>query len=391
MRFLHTSDWHLGKRLYEFSLLEDQAYFLEGLYPLLKEEKVEVLVIAGDIYDRALPPSEAVELYDTALSRIVRDLKIPVLAISGNHDSPSRLDFGSRLYESSGYYMAGQGRPAVKKITLTDRHGPVVFHLLPYLEPAAVRSFFPEAKARTFDQAYEVMLEQPANQPQPGHRHVLVAHGLFGALGEEGRELLTSESEIHVGGVDIVDGGRFRSYHYGAFGHLHAPQRAGGEHLRYSGSPLPYSVSEEHQKKSCTLVELDAAGQVKLSFLTPPRLRNVRTIRGSLEELLRRDFHTGSFEDYVFAEITDPQLVPYPMEKLRVLFPHLLGLRFVTLTQQQGSPSFSAQKVVAKQSMEELFSRFYSEVRDKELTPDQRELLQAAIAQTENPAEEESL
>lgn len=380
MRLLHTSDWHLGKSLYDFSLLEDQRVMLEDLLRLLETEKIDAVVLAGDVYDRPIPSAKAVELYDYFLAEAVGRMGVPVLAVAGNHDSASRLEFGSSLYAASGYHISGQVRGEIARVTLADAHGPVDFWLLPYLNPADVRMLFPGEEVRTYDDAYRVLLENNLPGLDAGRRHVAIAHGFFSAIGGKAdKALLTSDSEINVGGMDIADSGCFAPFDYTALGHLHAPQQAGYDHVRYAGSPLKYSLSEERQRKSFTVVELGAKGQVEISSAPVAALRDVRTIQGSLDELLEPASHDNTrFDDYVFANLTDTGAL-YPMEKLRKLFPHLLGLRL--LGDGGGAmPEIRLGGASPRLSPEEMFQRFYREVKGHDMPADTLAFLQEVLA-----------
>lgn len=378
MKLLHTADWHLGKSLYDFSLLEDQRHMLNSLLALLEGERFDALLLAGDIYDRPVPPAQAVRLYDEFLTRAAGELRVPVLAVAGNHDSPSRLEFGSSLTAGSGYYVAGQVREEIRRVTLKDGYGPVEFWLLPFLHPADVRALFPDEPVKTCDDAYRVLIGKNLPGLDPSRRNVAVAHGFFSAIGS-GKTLLTSESEVNIGGLDIADSGIFSSFDYTALGHLHAPQRAGAETIRYGGSPLKYSLSEERQKKSFTVVELGPKGEVAVSFREAGALRDVRTVQGSLEELLEPSFHQNDrFDDYVFALLTDSGAL-YPMEKLRKLFPHLLGLR-LSGAGEGDLRELKAGGRMPKLSPEEMFRRFYRETRGHDMPSEAADFLRETIA-----------
>jgi len=373
MKILHTSDWHLGKNLYDFSLLEDQAHFIRWLLELLARDPVDAVVIAGDIYDRPVPSGEAVTLYDRFLSGAVAELGVPVIAIAGNHDSAARLQFGSSLYQRSGYHVVGSPEAVLHRVVM----GNACFTLAPYLHLAGARALFPDEAVKTFDDAYRVLL---GSQPPPpaGLRQVVVAHGFFSDLGENADPLLTSDSEIGTGGMDIVSSACFTGYDYAALGHLHAPQRA-GDRVRYSGSPLKYSLSEERQRKSVALVELDG-DRPGVDLVPVPALRDVRTVRGTLEQLLEPSFHENRhFGDYVFADIEGPECA-YPMQKLRALFPRLLGLRFVSLAESTALPSLRLTAAGQRRlSTEALFERFYRDCRGEALPDACREAVAESL------------
>lgn len=390
MKFLHTSDWHLGKSLYDFSLLEDQTHFIHWLLELLRERPVDGVIIAGDIYDRPVPSGGAVALYDHFLSRAAGELGIPVLAVAGNHDSPGRLQFGSSLYRRSGYHVVGAPASPFQRVTLRRGEAEADITLVPYLHLADARALCPEAGIRTFDDAYRELL---GGQPplRPGVRNLAVAHGFFSNLGGDADPLLTSDSEIGIGGMDIVDSAHFAGYDYVALGHLHAPQRAGTA-TRYSGSPLKYSLSEEHQKKSVTIVELKEGGEPSLELVPVPALRDVRTVQGALDDLLEPSFHQNKqFGDYVFAEVLGEECA-YPMQKLRTLFPKLLGLRFRAQAEAAAlpMPRMQARQQISRLTTEDLFCRFFRESRGHEIPPGHLEALRAALAALEAGGERTS-
>ena len=389
MKLLHTSDWHLGKSLYEFSLLEDQERFLERLLEILREEKIDGLLIAGDIYDRPIPSSEAVRLFDSFLARAVLGLKVPVIAVAGNHDAGARLEFASELMGQSGYHIAGRARESIPTVTLEDEHGPVNIHLLPWLYPGDVRALLPQSGAKSFDAAYKALLEPALAALDQTQRNVIVAHGFFAGLGGQS---LTCESEVSVGGMDIADSAVFSPFTYAALGHLHAPQQAGEPHIRYSGSPLKYSLSEQDQQKSLTLVELGPPGQLEVRQIPITAQRDLRTVRGTFEQLMDPAYHQNqNFEDYVFAEITDYGAL-YPMEKLRTLFPRLLGLRFALL-QEEGEAPREIGPAREQLSVQEHFIRFYEQVKGEPIPAAHLAVVREALAEIEQQTqgEEESL
>jgi exonuclease SbcD len=316
MRFLHTSDWHLGKTLCNANLLEDQAHALEELLAMIKDAKPKALVIAGDIYDRAVPPKEAVALLDEFLGKVVGDQKLPVLMIAGNHDSPERLGFASDFLEPQGLHMAGPLVSEPEPIVIGD----AAFHLMPYADPTTARYALQEEGIRTHQDAVTAQLSRAwAHHPQ-SKRFVAVAHA-FVAGG------LCSESELGlaVGGSGEVDPKLFEPADYAALGHLHRPQEAGFAHVRYSGSLLKYSASEASHVKAVTLVELPAKGKVRTEPLPFTPRRDLRKLRGPFEELLREP--SGNRDDYLFVELTDPGPVLDAMARLRRVYPNILGIQ----------------------------------------------------------------
>src|SRR5690606_5744881 len=272
MRFLHTSDWHLGRSLHEARLLEDQAHLLEGILAMARDLKPDFLLIAGDIYDKAVPPHEAVELLGDFLARLILDCKVPALMLAGNHDSAQRLGFCSRLLSAQGLVIAGSLAAARKPIVMQDRYGPVDIHLIPYAEPAHVRELYPEAEARGHNEAMGAMLGNL--ETDPGRRRVLACHAFVaGGLASE------SERPLAVGGSGAVDASLFEGFQYVGLGHLHRPQKlAGPGECHYSGSLFKYSFSESSHQKGINLVEMDSAGACRVERVPLSARRDLRRI-----------------------------------------------------------------------------------------------------------------
>ncbi|SFH77734.1 Exodeoxyribonuclease I subunit D [Tindallia magadiensis] len=323
MRFIHTSDWHLGKVLREQSLLEDQKDMLGKLIGMIEKEKPDALVVAGDLYDQSVPSAEAIKLLDQTLHQIVVTLKTPVLAIVGNHDSAERVRFGNRLMKQVGYHVTGSLEEAFEPVVLQDQHGPVHLFLVPYLTPGHIRDYFEMEKNPSYAEAYQKIMEVIQQKKDPAVRSVLVTHAFVtpGGVKMEG----TSESERplpSVGGAEQVPAEIFDGFHYVALGHLHREMKVGKETLRYSGSPLKYSISEEGHQKGVTLVEMDKAGQVSVSKMPIEPRRDLRTVEGGFQELLRHE----KSEDYVFLQLQDLEPVPDAMERIRTVYPNALHL-----------------------------------------------------------------
>lgn len=318
MRFLHTADWHLGRILAGFDLLDAQRHALDALAGIAAEEKPDAIVIAGDIYDRAVPPEDAVRTFDDILLRLAAIA--PVLAIAGNHDSGGRIDFGRRLLRKAGVHIAGTSRDGIERIDLADDHGTVAFHLMPYATPEEVRSDLMRNDLRSHDDATRARI---ATADLAGtSRHVLVGH-LFA---QGGRETKDSERDISVGGVSTVDPAVFGPFAYTALGHLHRPHQVGSDRVRYSGSLARYSFAEEDHDKTVSVVEIDAAGGVAVREIPLPQKYGMRTLRGSFAAICggvaaddRRDL------DLVRILITDPIMVPSAHDQLRRAYPHLLA------------------------------------------------------------------
>jgi len=311
MRFLHVSDLHIGRRLNGFSLLEDQKYILAQIADWAKE--CDAVLLAGDLYDKAQPSAEAIRTVGDFLVKLSRMHK-PVFAVSGNHDTAEQIAYCRELLGECGVFMSPPFNGQLTCHVLQDEHGPVHVWLLPFIRPAMVRSYFPDV--RTYEDAVRAALKTA--HLNDGTRHVLAAHQYV-----SGAETCDSETRL-IGGVDQVSTDAFDGFHYVALGHLHSPQKLCGGRIRYCGSPLPYSLSEEHQRKAALIVDLDAQGNVIVEEKPLVPLRTVRTVRGRLEEVSDPE---RSSDDYVFAVLTDEQILLDPLGALRITYPHLLGMR----------------------------------------------------------------
>ena len=373
MRFIHTADWHLGKLFGQRHMTEDQAYVLEELLALCKDVHPNALIIAGDVYDRAIPPPEAVNLFNEILTRIAEQ-GIRVLYIAGNHDSAVRLDFGAQLLRASGIYPAGIVRAAEPPVVLSDEYGDVYFSLIPYGDPPHVREAFALDENLSFDGALAVQIAAARAQIPLSVRSVAVAHAFV--IGGQ-----TSESEhaLSVGGSDQVSAENFAAYSYTALGHLHAPQRAGAEHIRYSGSLLKYSFDEARQKKGVELIELDAVGAASHTFYPLRPRHDVRIVSGMMDELMHKDFDLLPHDDYICVELLDMDAVLAAHEKLRKIYPNLF-----TITR----PNINVNRLSSTERSYErgksdlhLFSEFYADVTASEMTEaERRELIRVIDA-----------
>lgn len=366
MEFLHLADLHIGKRVNGFSLLEDQRYLLEQIAALAQERQVDGVLVAGDLYDKPVPPAEAVGLLDEFFTRLAR-AGIPVFAVSGNHDSPERLGFGARLLAEEGIHLAASYEGARAPVLLEDPWGTVAVYLLPYLKPALVRHHHPEAGVTTYEEAVAWALAQW--QLDPARRNVLVAHQFVtgGA---------TCQSEEHsVGGLDQVPGELFDGFDYVALGHLHGPQQVGRETVRYAGSPMKYSFSECRQVKSAALVTLEEKGRGNVELLPLRPLRDLREIRGTYETVTARSFYQGTpTEDYLHLILTDQEDVPQAMGKLRAIYPNLMKLSYDNLrTQSVGEILGAAQP--EERSPLALFRDFYQLQNNQPMSQAQEDFL----------------
>lgn len=375
MKLLHLSDLHLGKRLNEFSLVEDQKYILNQILDIVDREAPDALVIAGDVYDKAVPSVEAVGLFDDFLVRLA-EKRLPVFVISGNHDSPERISFGSRLLEASGIHLSPVYGGQVEPITLQDEFGPVHFYLLPFVKPIHVRRFFPEEPTDTYSQALSTAISHLALNPQ--ERNVLVTHQFVtGALRSD-------SEEISLGGADHVDSSVFQDFDYVALGHLHSPQNCGSEHIRYCGTPLKYSFSEAGDEKSVTIVELGEKGCLSIRTAALKPLRELVELRGSFEELTSREFYEGTSwqEDYTHLTLTDEEDIPDALGKLRLIYRGLMKLDYDN-ARTRFNGEITGEVLQRAKSPLELFADFYELQNNRPMTAQQLVFLEELITRME--------
>lgn len=370
MRFLHTSDWHLGKNLCGASLLDDQAHALEQVLLAIRDTRPGALVIAGDIYDRSVPPKEAVRLLDGFLTQVVRDSGVPVLIIAGNHDSPERLGFGSDFLKDQQLHVHGFWSVESEPLVLEN----AAFHLIPYADPAMVRYLLADESLRTHQEALEAQLVRTRLRQPNGLRSVVVAHAFV-----TGGHASESELSLSVGGTGEVDGRLFEAFDYTALGHLHRPQDVGGKsHIHYAGSLLKYSASEAEHVKAMTLVELPERGPASTEPLPFSPRRDVRRLRGHFQELLEEE-DTGCREDYLFVELLDSGPVLDAMARLRQRYPNLLGVRNA---EDDAFGDISSLNVDHRSlDPETLFERFFLETTGSGLSEEERAIYREVLNQ----------
>jgi exonuclease SbcD len=372
MRLLHTADWHLGRTLGGYALLEDQAHLLLGQFlDLVRETAPDAVLISGDLFDRAVPPAEAVELLDDVLGRIVLGMKVPVVMIPGNHDDARRLSFGARLLAGAGLHIGDS--PLGRAVTLADAHGPVSIVAAGYASPLALAQLAANgADFADHDAGFAWVAPLLLGLCPPGHRRVLVAHA-FVAGGTESE----SERTLSVGGTGQIGAHRFAGFDYVALGHLHRPHTLGAGRLRYSGSPLAYSLSEIDHAKSVTLAEVGADGAVRIEehALTP--LRPLRQLEGSFAAL--RDAPPDGRGDWLSIVLTDPVPVPEAQRRLSEVYPRMVGLRHAAVAAPGGAIVTPAATARAATPLD-LFTTFHRAVRGRDLPEAAEPVLHAAIA-----------
>lgn len=371
MKFFHLSDLHLGRRMYEFSLIDDQKFILEELLCLAAEEHPDAVVIAGDIYDRAVPSAEAVELFDRFLCALAKR-RIPVLAISGNHDSPERIAFGADLMTPSGVFLSPVYNGYVEPVSLSDSFGAVNFYLLPFIKPANVRRFYPEEAIESYTDALRCAVEHM--NVDPSARNVLVTHQFVTG------GIRSDSEDVTVGGTDNVDAAVFDGFDYVALGHLHGAQRIGRETLRYSGTPLKYSFAEKDQIKSITVVKLGAKGNVSVSSLPLTPRRDMREVRGTYDELTLRGNYAGTnTDDYIHAVLTDENDIPNAFSRLQSIYPQLMKLDYDN-RRTRTSVVISAEERRRTMTDTELFAEFFEKLNGQKMSAEQSGYVKAVFA-----------
>ena len=370
MKLIHLSDLHIGKRVNEMSMIEDQAYILLQILQIIDEEKADAVLIAGDVYDKSVPSAEAVTLFDDFLCRLAKRNK-PVLIISGNHDSPERLAFGNRLLELGGIHISPVYDGNVRTVTLTDAYGEVVFWLLPFVKPAHVKRFYPDAGIESYTDACRVAVEQMGLDTEK--RNVLLTHQFV-----TGASTCESE-EISVGGSDNVDASVFADFDYVALGHIHGPQNIGSNRIRYCGTPLKYSFSEETHHKSVTVVKLGKKGELELQLRPLLPKHDLRSIRGTFAVLTDKSFYESTAtDDYLHVILTDEEDVPEAVGKLRVIYRNMMKLSYDN-TRTRTNQIIDGAAEVQRKSPLELFEELYAIQNNQPMSQEQRSFAQELI------------
>ncbi len=362
MRFVHLADLHIGKRLKERSLFEDQAFALDAISAEIGRIAPDVVFIAGDVYDKPQPNAEAVGLFDRFLTGLHAQ-GVAVCMIGGNHDSQERLSFAGRILERQRLYIADAYEGSMRKVTFEDEHGPIDVYLLPHLWPREVAACFPERSIGSIGDAVQAAIEH--EKVDASRRNVLLAHQFVTAVGEQ-PEL--SDSEVNpVGGLSAVDFRAFDAFCYVALGHLHGAQRVGRESVRYAGSLLRYSFSEVHQKKCFVSGEIGAQGDIAYELIPIPQLHGMRELRGEIEQLLDPEHVSrGDVNDYLHVTLTDSPLPMAPMDRLSAVFPNVLALDFAFEDRAMTEPDAAAAE--SKNPLE-LFAEFYRIITAREIEP----------------------
>lgn len=372
MKLFHLSDLHIGKRVNEFSMIEDQKYILTQILYAADQEKLDGILISGDVYDRTIPTAEAVQVFDAFLTRL-SEQKIPAFIISGNHDSAERLAFGSSLMGKSGIYFSKVYDGTVEKIPMQDAYGTVWIYLLPFLRPSTIRHALPERAEEVQSAADAVRIALEQTKIDEKERNVLLAHQFV-----TGAKRCDAE-ELQVGDVDQIPAELFASFEYVALGHIHSPQKVGRETVRYCGAPLKYSFSEAGQEKSITVVELKEKGSVDLRTIPLKPLHDLRKIRGMYLEVTAKSFYENrDCEDYLQVTLTDEEDVPDGMAKLRTIYPNLMRLEYDNKRTRSNAEVRAAERVEEKSELE-LFQEFYELQNNQSMTEVQEQFVEELL------------
>ena len=387
MKIFHTGDWHIGKSVNGFYMTEDQEFIMKQLYEEIKVEKPDLVLIAGDLYDRSVPPVQAIELLNKVLGKIVKELKTPIIALAGNHDSNERIDFASELLRESGLYLSGTLKREIQKITINDEHGPVNFYPIPYADPPVVRDLFEDESIKNHDDAMKKIVDSIDNIMNKDERNVAIAHGYVSYMksdGEVTETLLESESEkpLSIGGTALINAAYFDAFSYTALGHLHGPQKVGTNKMRYAGSPLKYSFSETKQKKGITIVNLDEKGEVEIDFHEFKPRRDFRIITGELKELIKNDVSSlDNKEDYIKVVLKDKGEILDPMSKLRSVYPNVMELTREDRIKITSTGTVAVN--VREKSKLGLFDNFYEDIIGEKCSEEETQVMVKIIEKAE--------
>lgn len=376
MRFMHMADLHIGKRVNEFNMLEDQKHILQQALDIAVENNVEGILLAGDIYDKSLPTGDAVELLDAFLTDIVRrDIK--VFIVSGNHDSPERLAFGRKLMESKGVFISKVFDGNLDVVSLSDEYGAINIFMMPFVKPPHVKKYFPDEEIDSYNEAVRKIIMN--TKVDENERNIIIAHQFVVSAGIEPTR---SDSEnISVGGLDHVEASTFDSFDYVALGHLHHPQSIGRDSIRYAGSPLKYSFSEsgENKQKNVTIINLKEKNDLEIDNIILCPLRDMVEIKGPIKELLNPANHENKgLENYIHAILTDDESIIDAIGKIRSVYPNVMKIDFDNLRTQKTEPDSVAKDVTKKSSLQ-LFEEFYKLNNNTDMNEEQKKIVQSIL------------
>lgn len=381
MKLMHLSDLHLGKLVLEQSMIDDQKYILNQIIDIVKKEQVDIVLIAGDVYDKSIPTIEAVNLFSDFLTRLYK-LKVLVFVISGNHDSKDRLSFGNELFVDNGIYIEGIFNGNLRCETINDKYGKLNIYMLPFIKPVEVKRFYPDEIIDTYEDAIKCILKH--SSINKAERNIIMVHQFVTSLGED---VIRSDSEsISLGGIDNIDVTLFKDFDYVAMGHIHGPQKVGRENARYSGSPLKYSFSEVNQKKSVCIIEFNSKEDINISKIPLIPIRDMRVIKGPFDKLISKEIvNLENKNDYLDVVLTDDDYIINAIGKLRKFYPNILKLEYENkISSNEVSDNIDIDK--SNMSSIDLFSEFYKMQNGIELSAKKRKIIEEVIKEVNDEA-----
>ena len=379
MKIIHTSDWHIGRQFHNVSLLDDQRHVLKQLIDYIQQHQIDALIIAGDLYDRSVPPAAAVALLDEVLNTICIDLSVPVIIIPGNHDSAQRLSFGARQLKQTGLHILADLGSITTPVKINKGTESCCFYGIPYNDPEHVRNQF-SISASNYEDAQGYLLDLISAEMDPCCANIIISHCFV-----DGAEPSESERPLSIGGADRISADLFRAFDYAALGHLHQPQYKGAEHIRYSGSLLKYSFSEQHHNKSLTLIELHENQLKSISTLPLKPLHDLRVIEGSMATILQQAGTDPYPNDYLLVRLTDKHAIMDAMGKLRQVYPNILHLEKPGMLTMDGNPMVSREKL--KRGELDMFQDFYQQIMGQSMDQPQLAAVEEIIGQLQRDQE----
>lgn len=379
MRFLHLADLHIGKRVNGFSMIEDQKFVFEQVYNVIENEKIDGIIMAGDIYDKPVPSAEAVKLFDEMLTRLV-SINLPIFVISGNHDSAERIGFGSDILSAAKVYMSRVYNGNLQKIELEDDYGKINVYLLPFIKPATVKNIYKEAEIKDYDDALEYVLSQ--EKIDKTKRNVIVSHQFVtGAMRSE-------SEEVSVGGLDNVSVENYEAFDYVALGHIHRAQQMGRESARYAGTLLKYSFSEEKHNKSMTIVDLKEKGNIEIKEIPVKPLHDLKTIKGKFSKITSEEFYKElKKEDYYRAVLTDEDDILNAIGKLKSIYPNLMSMEYDNTRTRSYSVVDNVETGEAKSPLD-YFEEFFEKQNGRKMSEKQRNYLLEILGEAREESHE---
>ena len=383
MRILHTSDWHIGKKVNEFSMVENQEYVFEQIYEILEREKIDVVIIAGDLYDKPIVDTDSIKFLNDILVKFVKVYKVKIILVSGNHDSADRLSFMKEFLSESGIYIEGKFNGKINKIVLNDEFGEINFYPLSYFDEVYVKHLYDDLNIKTSNDALYTIMEKV--EIDYTKRNIFIGHGYFSNKDME--KMIESESErrLSIGGQEVMDSSILKDFDYVALGHLHAPQKVIYDHIRYSGSIVKYSFSEMKQKKSVTIIDIKEKGNIEFYQIDLKLKYDMKEIEGYIETLTSREFYKDkNLLDYYRVILHDSIGISDPISKLRKVYKNVMEVKFKDAQEELEREYKITNSDISLQSPYELFQKFYMFVSNKELNDEQTKIIKDVLRDSEN-------